>query len=84
MDRQRWNGVNDPQANIGSYAIMLGAAVRQRDIGTLRDIIRSIAMRCDDTDAKWIFKTAKQDLPEDLKQWMDGAIEQIRGNFDAE
>ncbi len=83
MDKQRWSEAN-PQTNSGQYAIMLGAAVRQRNSHQLQEVIRVIALNCSDAEAKWIFKTTRQDLPEDLRLWMDSAIDQIRSSFDDE
>lgn len=62
----------------GEMVLMIQVAVRQQDIGLLRQTIRETAISLDDANAKWVFRTVSRDFTPELQAWFDQAIETIR------
>lgn len=66
----------------GELALLIGSAIRHQNLDELRAAIRQVAIDVDDTNAKWIFATVQNDLPDECKEWFENAIVQIRGGED--
>jgi len=68
----------------GQLALLIGTAIRQRNLEDLRAAIRKAGTDLSDADARWMFTTVQRDLPEDCKAWFDAAIAQIQRGSDGE
>lgn len=65
------------QCAIGALALLLGNAIRQRDLQLFRQVVREIGIDASTPDARWIFRTCRQDLPPELQAWLDTSIQAI-------
>lgn len=70
--------LDEANEKLGQLALLLGNAVRQRDLELLREIVREMAISFADLDAKWAFRTMQRDLETEEQAWLSGAIAQIQ------
>jgi inorganic pyrophosphatase/exopolyphosphatase len=68
----------------GELALLIGTAIRQRNLEDFRAAIRKAGTDLSDADARWMFTIVQRDLPPDCQAWFEQAIAQIQRGGDVE
>ena len=62
---------------VGALALLFGVVVRRRDPELLREMVRELGVTVEMGHARWILRIVQQDLPPELREWLDRRLQEI-------